>query len=413
MTNREVAVEIVKRLRKKGFEALLAGGCVRDMLLRRPAKDYDVATSARPKDVMKSFRRTLKVGVKFGVVIVLVKGRKVEVTTFRTDSDYVNGRHPAHVKFVGAEADASRRDFTINGMFYDPVKKKVIDYVDGRADLKRRLIRTIGNPEERFREDYLRMLRAVRFSTQLGFAIERRTKSAIRSNAKNITKISGERKRMELEGILVSPNRCRGVSFFIECGLAEVIFPGLSSEDMKSAVRVLEQLRKKVSFPLGLAGFFSSSPTKLALENCHVLKLSRNETRHVKYLLVNRGALLDEEMSLGRLKMMLGEPYFRDMYELQRAIQKAAGGDSRAVLSPLIKLHKRIRALGDVDLRPKALLNGREMIRLGAVPSPALGQLAEETYIAQLEGILQTKSQAKQWVLKWLEEHRRIEKEQP
>ncbi|MHC4338152.1 MAG: CCA tRNA nucleotidyltransferase, partial [Planctomycetota bacterium] len=224
MTSRQAAIRIVKRLRSNGFQALLAGGCVRDMLLGRPAKDYDVATNAHPKDVMKLFRRTLKVGAKFGVVIVLLENRRVEVATFRTETGYVDGRHPGKVEFAGAAEDASRRDFTINGMFYDPLERKVIDYVNGQADLKKKVVRTIGVPRERFGEDYLRMLRAVRFATQLGFAIEPRTWSAIYRNAKDITGISGERIRMELEGILISPNRSAGVSLLINSGLAEAIF---------------------------------------------------------------------------------------------------------------------------------------------------------------------------------------------
>ncbi|GAF91405.1 unnamed protein product, partial [marine sediment metagenome] len=187
MTNRQVAIKIIERLRRNGFEALLAGGCVRDMLLGQHAKDYDIATSARPKDVIKLFKRTLKVGAKFGVVIVWLEGQQVEVATFRAEAGYTNGRHPATVKFVSAAEDAGRRDFTINGMFYDTLKNKVIDYVKGQADLENRIVRTIGNPEERFGEDYLRMLRAVRFCTQLGFVIEPQTKSALYRTAQNIT----------------------------------------------------------------------------------------------------------------------------------------------------------------------------------------------------------------------------------
>ncbi|HUS73269.1 MAG TPA: CCA tRNA nucleotidyltransferase, partial [Sedimentisphaerales bacterium] len=228
MTNKQAAIRVIKRLNRNGFQALLAGGCVRDMLLRRPASDYDVATNAQPNDVMKLFRRTLKVGAKFGVVIVLLEGQQVEVATFRTETGYTDGRHPSVVKFATAAEDAGRRDFTINGMFYDALKEKVIDYVDGQADLKKRLIRTIGKAWERFGEDYLRMLRAVRFSTQLGFAIEPATWSAISRNVKNITKISGERIAIELEAILVNPNRSVGTSILAKSGLAKAIFPGFT-----------------------------------------------------------------------------------------------------------------------------------------------------------------------------------------
>ena len=404
MTNKETAIEIIRRLRSNGFEALLAGGCVRDMLLGRAASDYDVATSAHPEDVIKIFKRTLKVGAKFGVVIVLAEDKKVEVATFRTETGYADGRHPAAVRFAGAAEDASRRDFTINGMFYDPLKKEVIDYVNGQADLKKELIRTIGGPAERFGEDYLRMLRAVRFSTQLGFVIEPQTFSAICSSAKNISRISGERIAMELEAILVSPSRSTGVSLLNESGLAEAIFPGLSAEDTKFGIKMLAQLRKKSGFALALAVFFAGCPTEFAMERCAVLKLSRSQTKHIKFLLDGRGKLLDENMSLAKLKLIVSEPYFGDLYELQRALQKT----ERKSVAALVNLRKRIKALGDIELRPKPLLNGYALIRLGAAQGPELGQLAEEMYIAQLEGKLQDKEQAEQWVQNWLKRHRAI-----
>ena len=409
MTNKQAAIKIIKRLQRSGFQALLAGGCVRDMLLGRRAKDYDVATDAQPKDVVRLFGRTLKVGAKFGVVIVLLNDQQVEVATFRTEIGYADGRHPAAVKFASAAKDASRRDFTINGMFYDPLKDEVIDYVNGQADLESQIVRTIGKPEERFGEDYLRMLRAVRFSTQLGFAIEPLTFSAIYSNAKNIVRISGERVAVELEGILVNPNRSFGVSMLSESGLAEAIFPGFAGEQVKFAVSVLSQLRKKVDFALAMTCVFAGCETEFALEKCRILKLSRSQNRHIRFLLTKRGKLLDERMSLAELKKILAEPYFWDLYELQRAIQKAKVGGRKSIAA-LIKLRKRIKGLGDVELRPKPLLNGHDLIRLGAVPGPGLGQLAEEMYIAQLEGKLQTPQEAQKWALKWLQKHRTVEK---
>jgi len=372
------------------------------MLLGRAANDFDVATDAQPAEIIRMFKRTLKVGAKFGVVIVLTGDKQVEVATFRSETGYADGRHPTKVKFASAAEDASRRDFTINGMFYEPVEKKVIDYVNGQADLKRRIVRTIGRPEERFSEDYLRMLRAVRFSTQLGFAIEPESWSAICSNARNISKISGERIAVELEGILIAPSRSVGARLFVESGLAESIFPGLSRKQAEYGIEVTGKLRKRIDFALALAGFFSGCPAEFALEKCAVLKLSRSQNKHIKFLLVNRGKLLAEAMSLAELKKILSGPYFWDLYDLQRAIQKA---DRRSVAA-LVNLRKRIKALGDVELRPKPLLNGHELIRLGAVPGPALGQLAEEMYIAQLEGKLQRTSQARRWVQNWLQKHR-------
>ena len=404
MTNRQTAIKVIKTLHRNGFQALMAGGCVRDMLLGRRANDYDVATEAQPKDVIRLFKRTLKIGAKFGVVIVLIDNQQVEVATFRTETGYADGRHPGSVEFSNAAEDASRRDFTINGMFYDPLQKEVIDYVDGQADLKARIVRTIGKPAERFGEDYLRMLRAVRFSTQLGFEIEPTTWRAIRRNAPSIARTSGERIAMELEGILAGPNRAAGASMLIASGLAETIFPALPPGQAQSAIGILKQLRKKVDFALALAGFFSTAETEAALLSCDVLKLSRNQRRQMKFLLTNRGRLLDDEMSLAKLKKILAEPYFWDLYELQRAIHRA-GSDNDKGIAPLMRLRRRIRALGDVELQPRPLLNGYDLIRLGAVAGPGLGQLAEEMYIAQLEGTLRTPQQAKEWARRWLQRH--------
>jgi poly(A) polymerase len=253
------------------------------------------------------------------------------------------------------------------------------------------------------------MLRAVRFSTQLGFAIEPATWSAICSNAKNITKISGERIAIELEAILVNPNRSVGTSMLAESGLAKAIFSGFSGRHAEFAINVLSQLPKKVDFALALASLFAGCTIEFARQKCQILKLSRSQNKHIKFLLANRGKLLDDQMALSRLKMVLAGPYFWDLYELQRAIQKA-GPDGAEGIAALGRLRKRIKDLGDIELRPIPLLNGHNLIRLGAVPGPALGQLTEEMYIAQLEGKLQTPAQACQWAKKWLQKHRMTEK---
>ncbi len=406
MANKRAAVDIVRRLQREGFEALLAGGCVRDMLLGRRPKDYDVATDALPEDVMRLFPRTLKVGAKFGVVIVLTRGRQVEVATFRCEADYKDGRHPDRVTFTNAAEDASRRDFTINGMFYNPVTDEVIDYVDGRADLERRIIRTIGRAQDRFSEDYLRMLRAIRFSTQLGFPIEPETFEAICRHAKHISKISGERIAVELETMLTHPNRQAGATLLLDSGLARTIFPGLNAECGRQAVDVFGQLRKRVDFALALATLFIGLETEEALTQCEILKLSRNRTKHIHFLLAHRGALLDDEMALARLKLLMGKPYFRDLYELERARQKAHQNSD--ALASLARLCQRRRGLRGVNVSPKPLLNGHELIGLGATPGPGVGLLAEELYLAQLEGQVHTPSQARQWASRWLEHHRDI-----
>ena len=375
------------------------------MLLRRAAKDYDVATNARPDEVMKLFKRTLKVGAKFGVVMVLVGKEQVEVATFRAESGYADGRHPDNVAFCSAREDAIRRDFTINGMFYDPIGREVVDYVGGQGDLKSGILRTIGDPRRRFGEDYLRMLRAVRFSTELGFKIEGRSWQAVCENAKHIQKISAERIAMELEAILTNPNRAEGVEKLLTSGLAEAIFPGLSAKSAKFGIEVLQFLRKKVNFALALAGFFADTDTSAALDFCKGLKLSKVRNRHLRFLLGKRGRLLDGELKLSELKLLLSEPYFWDLYEFQRAIQKAKGLSTGA----LISVTRKVRSLKGKQVKPKPLLDGHELIRLGAKPGPMVGLLAEEMYIAQLEEEIKSASQARKWARKWLDKYEQME----
>jgi len=398
MTPKAAATQIVKTLRQKGFTALLAGGCVRDMLLGRIAKDYDVATNAQPEDIVKIFPRTLTVGAKFGVVIVLINRCQVEVATFRTESGYIDGRHPSIIEFADAREDASRRDFTINGMFYDPIENKVIDFVDGRADLDRRLIRTIGSPLERFSEDYLRMLRAVRFSAQLGFDIETATFDAVRTLASRTTKISGERIAMELEAILISPARAAGCRMLFETGLLKAVFPTLKNTSALAGIETLARLRKNVTFALALAALWYHAPAETALAQLEILKPSTGQKKHFAYLLKNRGALLDTAMPVSTLKRFAANPYFRDLFELHKAILRATG----ASVYPLTKLKQRLRSLKGVELAPKPLLNGHDLIALGAITGPQVGALAEELYIQQLEGSLTTPEQARKYARDWL-----------
>jgi tRNA nucleotidyltransferase/poly(A) polymerase len=405
MTKREAAIKIIKRLRKADYQALLAGGCVRDMLLNRPAKDYDVATDAKPDEVAKLFERTLKVGAKFGVVMVITNGMQTEVATFRTESGYADGRHPERVAFCSPQEDASRRDFTINGMFYDPIDRKVIDYVNGQADLRKGLVRTIGDAQKRFGEDYLRLLRAVRFSAQLGFAIEPKTWSAVCAKAHNITKISAERIAMELEAIVTHPSRARGASMFIKSKLGGAVFPGFEDEGSEFGIEVLGNLSKEIDFPLALAGLFAGYDTKFAMAQAGRLKLSRTHSKHLRFLLNTRGDLLEAQMGLAQLKMLLAQPYFSDLYELQRTIQIVRG----AGIGPLLAIKKRAKALKGCQVRPKPLLDGHELIRLGVQPGPMVGLVAKEMYIAQLSEELNTPDRARKWVGRWLSRHKQLE----
>src|SRR5438045_6681387 len=223
------ARSIVRKLRGAGHVAYYAGGSVRDLLRGQVPKDIDVATDARPETIQKMFPRTYAVGAHFGVIVVLEDGFQFEVATFRSDGAYIDGRHPVEVHFATVAEDAARRDFTINGMFFDPEKEEVIDFVGGRADLDRRLLRAIGDPGQRFAEDRLRMLRAVRFATVLGFEIDPATWNAVVASAPSIVQISAERIREELVKIFLSPNRARGWDLLDASGMMRAILPELEA----------------------------------------------------------------------------------------------------------------------------------------------------------------------------------------
>lgn len=402
MSNRQAAYKIVQRLHKEGFQALFAGGCVRDKLLGRPASDYDVVTDAVPEQIIRIFPRTLKIGAQFGVVMVLWNHQQVEVATFRTEGGYQNGRHPGHVQFTSAREDASRRDFTVNGMFYDPIENNVLDFVNGRRDLEKRILRTIGPPDERFGEDYLRMLRAVRFAVKLDFDIAPDTWRSIQKYALHITDISAERIASELEQILAHPNRAKGAVCLVDSGLAKAAFDVFDGESAAVGIRTLKQLPKAVDFPLALAAFWAGFDSKTSLEQCRKLKLSNSQTKHVRFLLEKRGVLLNSELPLSTLKLLMHEPYFWDLITLQQAIAKAAGQSTR----PIKRAKQRALEMDQTRIRPAPLLDGHELIALGATPGPMVGQLAQELYIVQLEEKMHTKQQARRWCRHWLAEHK-------
>jgi poly(A) polymerase len=226
---RELATGIVQRLQSAGFAAFWVGGCVRDFLLGRAPQDYDIATNARPEQVEQLFPRTVGVGRKFGVLLVLIEEQPFQVATFRAESDYADGRHPAQVTFTDARADAARRDFTVNGLFYDPLSRQLHDWVGGEADLRAKVIRTIGVPDERFAEDHLRLLRTVRFAAQLAFAIEPQTLAAVQRLAPAITTISAERIREELLKLFAPPHAARGLDLLRDSGLLPHLLPELAA----------------------------------------------------------------------------------------------------------------------------------------------------------------------------------------
>src|SRR5437870_6345367 len=277
------ARRVAARLREHGHCAYFAGGCVRDMVRGLIPKDYDIVTDARPEAVQGIFQRTVAVGAHFGVIIVLEDGFQFEVATFRSDNAYIDGRHPSTVHFSTPEEDAQRRDFTINGTIYDPVAEKVIDFVGGCADIDAKPVRAIGDPAQRFTEDRLRMLRAVRFATALDYEIDKTTWEALMANAPSINQISAERIRDELIRIFVSPNRVRGWDLLDSSGLMRAILPELHA--MKGVLQpeqfhpegdvfvhtrlMLQLLPEKVSVPLLFAVLFHdvAKPVTATVDN--------------------------------------------------------------------------------------------------------------------------------------------------
>ncbi|MCE5325600.1 MAG: CCA tRNA nucleotidyltransferase [Planctomycetaceae bacterium] len=381
---RETALWVVQRLVEGGFQALFAGGCVRDMLLEHPVYDYDVATNATPDDVQRIFPRVLLVGAKFGVAMVLHRGRKVEVTTFRSDASYSDGRRPDAVTFTTAQEDAQRRDFTINGMFYDPLKAALIDYVGGRGDLEAKIIRTIGRPEERFGEDYLRMLRAARFSVRLGFAIERKTAAAIRELAEKITAISGERIFEELSKMLARASAAEAIDLLIDLNLAQHIFPAELMADESRLARARQRLAKvagKKNHTLALAALLAETPAP-AIRACVRRWGASNELRDELSYLAARldGWQKAANMQLADFKFLIGSPYWPHLQALWRAQEELATSKSEQTK----RITQRAAAIDPEAICPPALVTGADLHALGVTDGPTMGKLLRRLYEAQL-----------------------------
>lgn len=224
------AVTVVKELNNQGHEAYFAGGAVRDLLLGNTVRDIDVATSASPQQIEELFPKTIAVGKQFGVMVVVIDSRNYEVATFRQESGYTDGRHPSEVSFTDARRDVERRDFTINAMFFNPVDEEVIDFVQGREDLERRLIRTVGSPAQRFEEDKLRVMRAVRLASQLDFEIDEETYREVQAHAPKLSQVTWERLRDELLKILIGPHPSNGLRLLFDSGILQVVLPEVAAD---------------------------------------------------------------------------------------------------------------------------------------------------------------------------------------
>jgi len=391
--DRSTALWVLRRLRRAGHQALFAGGCVRDMLLDRPCADYDVATDATPEQVAALFERVLLIGAQFGVAMVLRKGRSVEVATFRTDLPTSDGRRPDGVRFVSARQDALRRDFTINGMFYDPLAEKVIDYVGGREDLGRGVIRTIGPPEQRFAEDYLRMLRAVRFAVRLGFRIDPATADAIRTQAPSISAVSGERICDELTRMLSQATAGKAMRLLGDLGLAQEVLGELVADEglWARAVARVEAVAGRQDVVLALAALLGelSGGAIRAL----IRRWGASNRRRDALCFLARGLDLwrtAAEMPLCGFKRLMANENFPRLIALWEVRERSATG------AAALSRKARERADGiDVDaVCPPALVTGDDLRAMGMEPGPRLGQVLRALYDAQLDETISTRAEA-------------------
>lgn len=429
-----LALRVVKDLRRQKFEAYLAGGCVRDRLRDVTPKDYDVATNARPEAVQKLFPRHVAVGKAFGVIVVIDGDSRVEVTTFRAEGPYADGRHPDAVTFSDLDTDVRRRDFTINGMMEDPEGGRVIDLVGGREDLRAKRIRTIGDPAERFAEDRLRMLRAVRFACELGFAIDPATADAVRALAPTVTQVSAERIREELKRILLSPERDGGLDLLLRLGLLRAILPEVAAMEgvpqppeyhpegdvfVHTKLCLRHLARPTWELALGALLHDVGKPPTMTREDrirfndhdrvgvelgraiCDRLKLSNEEKERVLWLVGKHMVFKDvRQMRPSSLKRLLRHPHFGDLLEMHRADRMA----SRADLANYEFCRAKLKEFTMDDLKPKPLVSGEDLLALGLRPGPLVGELLRQIEEAQLDGKVKSKEEAMAFVRELLDE---------
>jgi poly(A) polymerase len=428
---RDGATQIVRRLHQAGFAAFWVGGCVRDFLLGRTPVDYDIATSAPPEQIETLFDRTLAVGRKFGVMVVLFGEHQFQVATFRAEADYQDGRHPEQVTFGDAQADAARRDFTINGLFYDPARSVLRDWVGGEADLRAKRIRTIGRPAERFGEDHLRLLRAVRLAAQLGFEIEAVTFRSLKARAALIRTVSAERVREELMKLFRAPHAARGLELLRRSGLLEHVLPEIAatitckqSPDFhpegsvfNHLVLMLKNLPMEaeaglpwavllhdVAKPVTASGdpitgsihFYGHERigAEMAEQILGRLRFPRRQIEAIAKAVRFHMQFKDApSMRKATLRRLLMRPTFPLEIELHRL--DCLGSHGRLDVHQF--LLEQAQALAQQpEIRPP-LLTGKDLIALGMKPGPAMGALLAEIREKQLQDDLKTPAQAKKW----------------
>ena len=404
---RRFAVKLVRVLHEAGYDAYWAGGCVRDRLLGREPNDYDVATSATPEAIRRIFgrRRTLAIGAAFGVITVLGPpgAGQFEVATFRSDSEYGDGRHPDSVTYSSAKEDALRRDFTINGLFFDPLTETVIDYVGGREDIRRGVVRAIGQAQARFNEDKLRMIRAVRFAANFGFTLDAETEAAIAQMADQVTVVSVERIAGEMRRMLTGPGRVVAVRLLLQTGLAKSILPEIiQTEDavrLERALAVLERFDSP-SFPLALAGLLREfAGVEGALDVCRRWKLSNDDTRRIAWLIGSFGVLPQAAQTRWSvLQKYLVADGIEELLTLETAV-------ALELKQPLdfVDICREKLAQPRQRLDPDPLLTGNDLIEHGVQTGPAYKHLLDRVRAAQLDREIETKREALAYVDRLIE----------
>jgi tRNA nucleotidyltransferase/poly(A) polymerase len=387
------ATDIVKQLRRHGYEAYFVGGCVRDMVMQIEPADYDIATSATPDEIINIFPRTEAIGAQFGVVLVIHRGHPFEVATFRSDEAYIDGRRPTGVVFTDAKQDVFRRDFTINGLLYDPLSREIIDYVNGRADIEAKIVRAIGDPNARFEEDKLRVLRAIRFGARLGYRIEPATWEAVGRMAPKIHQVSSERIRDELARILTEGQAARGMRMLEESGLKAQVLPELDlTKHIEQSIAFLVK-GSRDDFAMGV--LLHHTPLKDVRRIVERLKFSRAEMHHITGLVENLPRFSElHRMSISNLKRFFRLERFDDHLALARIHAEAAG------LDPVDYTYasRRRNEWSDEEIWPAPLITGDDLIAMGFSPGPAFKEILTRVEDEQLEGRLVNRQDALNFV---------------
>lgn len=378
----ESALEIVKKLAHEGYQTVLAGGCVRDALLGIRAKDLDLATAAKPEEIEAAFTKTLAVGKAFGTIVVVVHGQNFEVTTFRIDGPYLDGRHPTSVTFSRIEEDARRRDFTVNALFYDPLKRKVIDFVGGKRDLKLGLIRAVGDPSERFREDRLRMLRAIRFVGQLGFDLEPGVMEAIRSDYEELSRVSSERIFNEIKRLLESDYLLKGLQALLGSKLENVFWPELSGFN----IDLLLPFPRFLNWENAFAAICALSKINDPEPRMRAWKVSKDSMRRIRGQLDALELFTNPRSTRADRARLFGGEYYAESLNLFQGIFDEA---------KIKKWISEYLEVADEEGRlPKPFLGGEDLAAFGIVSGPKMGELLKQVYDAQLEGRVRSRPEA-------------------